>query len=427
MPTLTAPKLKGLDVERFARIRQKTEEICKPLLTEDYVVQSCNEVSPPKWHLAHTSWFFEHFLLARHIPDYEHFDHGFHYLFNSYYESEIDELFDKGTRGTAARPTVTKIYEFRAHVTNGMIDLLSNHLPTDQESREKISLYVNIGLFHEEQHQELLLMDIKHIFASSYTKPAYLAPPLPTPDYDIPDLEFISFAGGITEIGYSGDEFFADNETPRHKVFMNPYGLSNRLITCGEYLEFIEDGGYQDSRYWLSDGWQKCQDEGWKAPLYWRKGPAGWEIFTLHGMQKLRMNEPVIHISFYEADAFARWKGYRLPTEYELEYVSQDYDITGNFLEENLLHPMPAKGDGPFYQFFGSAWEWTQTPYQPYPGFRTLFEGVGEYNGKFMCNQMVMRGGCALTPVDHMRKTYRNFYRPENRWQMSGIRLARDY
>ena len=373
------------------------------------------DVSPPKWHLAHTTWFFETFLLVPHLPGYTVFHPQFGYLFNSYYEA-IGDRHPRHHRGLLSRPTVTEVYSYRAHVDRSMAILLATALDPQLES------LVTLGFHHEQQHQELLLTDIKHILALNPLHPIYrndLARPAHSPSSS---CQWLEFSGGVYEIGHQGDEFAFDNELPRHKTYLQDYKLASLLVTNGEYLEFIEAGGYRQAKYWLAEGWATVQSQQLQAPLYWEKIDDRWWVMMLGGLRRLDEAEPVCHVSFYEADAYASWRGKRLPTEAEWEVAVADEPMTGNFLDRDLLHPVPAKARN--HQFFGDVWEWTQSAYLPYPGFEIADGAIGEYNGKFMCNQMVLRGGSCVTSQSHLRSTYRNFFPTATRWQFTGIRLA---
>jgi ergothioneine biosynthesis protein EgtB len=385
------------------------------------MVQSCAEASPAKWHLAHTTWFFETFLLREFLPGYREFHPDFRWLFNSYYNSVSDQP-DKKLRASFSRPPVEAIFQYRQHVQEGIQRLLASNPPEEATRR------IVLGLHHEQQHQELLAYDIKHALWTNPLRPPYLnepvvfdAPPLSKPDW-------IEYQGGVCEIGYAGDEFAFDNESPRHPEYLRPYALASRLVSCGEYLAFIEDGGYRRPELWLSAGWDTVKAEGWKAPLYWRQQDGAWLVYTLYGELPLTklLQTPVCHVSYYEADAFAHWAGKRLPTEAEWEIAAEGLPTTGNFLEDGTLHPV-ALGEGPAKgpaQMFGDVWEWTQSAYLGYPGYAAVPGALGEYNGKFMSSQMVLRGGSVVTPASHIRSTYRNFFSPATRWQFSGIRLA---
>jgi ergothioneine biosynthesis protein EgtB len=401
---------------QYKQVRQVSEQICQPLAIEDYPIQSMPDVSPPKWHLAHTTWFFETFLLLPYLPDYKIFHPQFGYLFNSYYEA-VGARHPRHHRGLLSRPTVAAVYDYRAHIDRAMIKLL-----TILPDQPHLADLIRLGLRHEQQHQELLLTDIKHILALNPLHPVYrndLQPNLQLPNSQFAWLEY---PGGLHSIGHTGTEFAFDNESPRHQVYLQDYKLGNRLVTNGEYLEFILVGGYQEARYWLAEGWATVQSQQWQAPLYWELIDQSWLVMTLGGLRKLDLQAPVCHVSFYEADAYATWKGHRLPTEAEWEIATIDLPLIGNFLESDYLHPVPAESS--HHQFFGDVWEWTQSAYLPYPGFQIADGAIGEYNGKFMCNQMVLRGGSCVTSIDHIRSSYRNFFPPSARWQFSGIRLA---
>jgi ergothioneine biosynthesis protein EgtB len=384
------------------------------LESEDYVIQSMPDVSPPKWHLAHTTWFFETFLLIPYLPGYTGFDPRFGYLFNSYYEA-VGDRHPRAERGLLSRPTVAAIYDYRAHVDRSIQDLLATTVSPD------LAALVILGLHHEQQHQELLLTDIKHILALNPLRPAYRNDliSLNTP---AKPLQWLEYPGGLFEIGHQGDGFAFDNELPRHQTYLQAYKLANRLVTNGEYLEFIQAGGYQTSAHWLSAGWSTVQTARWQAPLYWEQIDGDWWVMTLGGLRRVNEHEPVCHVSFYEADAYASWRGYRLPTEAEWEVATAGLEPTGNFLDRDILHPAPCPTNS--HQFFGDVWEWTQSAYLPYPGFKIAEGAIGEYNGKFMCNQMVLRGGSCATSANHIRSTYRNFFPTDARWQFTGIRLA---
>lgn len=413
--------------EQYSMVRQWSEKLCQPLQVEDYVVQSMPDVSPPKWHLAHTTWFFETFLLQPHLPGYHVFHPQYGFLFNSYYEA-IGSRHPRPQRGLLTRPTVAEVYQYRAHVDAAMHELLQR-VKASENSQAIVDL-ITLGLHHEQQHQELLLTDLKHIFSCNPLRSAYRPDLLTKEVQAIADsasrLEWLDYSGGLHTIGHDAETFAFDNETPRHQVYVEDFYLAGRLVTNGEYLEFIEAGGYQKPEYWLSEGWSTVQQEGWQAPLYWETIEGSWWSFTLGGMRPINLQEPVCHVSFFEADAFARWAGKRLPTEAEWEIAAALIPMQGNLLEQGYLHPIPAMGVTRPDQIFGDVWEWTQSAYLPYPGFRTAAGAVGEYNGKFMCNQMVLRGGSCVTPPHHIRPTYRNFFPTAARWQFSGIRLAQD-
>ena len=405
---------------RLKKVRAQTESLCSPLQIEDYVVQASDFVSPPKWHLAHTTWFFETFILLPFAPGYQAFYPAYAHLFNSYYET-AGTFFPRPQRGWLSRPTVAEVYRYRQHVDDALHTLLDK-LPRQFEA--DILTRVQLGTEHEIQHQELLLMDIKYNFCVNPLRPAYQPQVQPIATFPL-EMTWHTFAGGLIETGYGGTRFCYDNEQPRHQSFTNDFSLSNRLVTNQEYLDFIADGGYQRADLWLSDGWRTINTQNWKAPLYWVGADHQWQQFTLSGMQPLNPHEPMVHLSYYEADAYARWAGKRLPTEVEWEYAASTLSIAGNFLESGLLHPQAAQQSG-LTQLYGDVWEWTQSPYTPYPGFRPLPGTLGEYNGKFMSDQMVLRGGCCVSAQDHLRASYRNFYRAADRWMFSGLRLAED-
>ncbi len=403
---------------RYPSIRRATVELCEPLSPEDCVVQSMPNCSPVKWHLAHTSWFFETFILERVIRNYVGFNPQFRILFNSYYQS-VGEQYSRPLRGLLSRPTLDEVLEYRKHVDRYMISVLD-----DEGTLASAAGVIELGLQHELQHQELILTDIKHMLSFNPLRPAYSD--VVGPAGESQPLSWSRHEGGLRWIGHNGDSFAFDNEEPRHRVFIEPFELASRPVTNGEYVAFIEAGGYERPDFWLSDGWYAVNDQHWRAPLYWEFRDGAWFLFTLSGLRELRPEEPVCHVSFYEADAFSRWAGARLPTEAEWESVAGEETIAGNFVEQSLLHPAPGADprDGPA-QMFGDVWEWTQSPYTPYPGFNPTEGALGEYNGKFMCNQIVLRGGSCATPQSHIRATYRNFFPPDARWQFSGIRLAR--
>ena len=403
--------------QKYQQVRQLSEQICHPLLTEDYGIQSMPDVSPPKWHLAHTTWFFETFLLVPNLPGYQVFHPQFGYLFNSYYET-VGQRHPRPQRGMLSRPTVAEVYQYRAYVDEAMQLLFSQF---DHAALESL---IQLGLHHEQQHQELLLTDIKHILAVNPLRPAYrldlpsIAQPVEAKEH------WLDYPGGLSLLGHEGESFAFDNELPRHSVYLQDYWLAARLVTNGEYLEFMQAGGYEQAEHWLAEGWAIVQAEGWRSPLYWEQNENEWQVMTLAGMRSVNLSEPVCHVSYYEADAYARWVGQRLPTEAEWEIAAQ-VPLQGNFLDSGYLHPMPATGSTRPDQLFGDVWEWTQSAYLPYPGFQTAPGAVGEYNGKFMCNQMVLRGGSCVTSHSHVRSSYRNFFPPATRWQFSGIRLAK--
>ena len=403
-------------IDDFRRIRNTTLQLCAPLQVEDYVVQSMPDASPAKWHLAHTTWFFEQFILRPYAPDYPVFHERFDYIFNSYYQT-VGPMHARAARGLLTRPTVEEIHDYRHHVDVRMMEFLESR-GTDPEIRALIE----IGLNHEQQHQELLLTDIKHAFSCNPLQPAYQKPGLEVQRNVVP-LKFVDFAGGLRPIGATGEKFCFDNETPRHASYLHDYALANRLVTNGEFLEFVRDGGYRTAQLWLADGWSVVQSQQWSHPIYWND--ACEHEFTLSGELPLDPARPVSHLSFYEADAFARWRGARLPTESEWEAAAELLEIQGNLLESATLHPTAAVQNGAMLQMFGDVWEWTASGYSPYPGYRPPAGALGEYNGKFMVNQLVLRGGSCVTPRSHIRATYRNFFYPQARWQFTGLRLAR--
>ena len=407
--------------ERFAAVRGASLALAARLSPEDQQVQSMPDVSPTKWHLAHITWFFETFLLPPNLAGYQAFDPQFGFLFNSYYE-QVGERHPRPQRGLLSRPSLAEVLAYRAHVDAAMDRLIA---AAPAQGWAAVAALIELGLNHEQQHQELILMDIKHVLSINPLAPAYQAAAPAAPCAPEP-LDWIRFEGGLRQIGHDGPDFAFDNEGPRHKVWLEPFQLASRLSTCGEYQAFIADGGYARPELWLSDGWAAVQAEGWRAPLYWREAEdGGWTIFTLAGPRALDPAEPVSHLSHYEADAFARWSDARLPTESEWEVAAGDAAATGNLADRGLFHPAPASGSG-LQQMIGDLWEWTMSPYVAYPRYRPPEGAVGEYNGKFMSGQMVLRGGAAVTPAGHVRITYRNFFPPGARWAFSGVRLARD-
>ncbi|HEX3845132.1 MAG TPA: ergothioneine biosynthesis protein EgtB [Steroidobacteraceae bacterium] len=411
------------DEERYRSVRAATVELCAPLANEDYVVQSMPDASPAKWHLAHTSWFFEEFVLARALAGYRPYAECFRYLFNSYYNT-VGPMHSRAARGMLSRPTVAEVMAYRAAIDERMASLLSaGELPGELER------VVTLGLEHERQHQELLLTDIKHLYSLNPLLPAYREPPPPPRPLRPAPLRYLRFEGGITGIGHAGPAFCFDNELPRHRALIAPFRLANRPVINGEYLEFVRAGGYADARLWLSDGWALARREEWLRPIYWSRSLE--EEFTLTGERELDPDAPLCHVSYYEADAFARWAGARLPTEFEWELAAGTVALTGNFVERREWHPqaadMPAASScapDTLLQMFGDVWEWTQSAYAPYPGYSPAAGALGEYNGKFMINQLVLRGGSCATPREHVRASYRNFFPPAARWQFSGVRLA---
>ena len=402
--------------ERCQRIRSRTLELAAPLTAEDTVVQSMPEVSPTKWHLAHTTWFFERFVLSR-DPAYRPAHPDWLYLFNSYYQS-IGPMHTRGERGLLSRPTLAEVLDYRARIDERLLAVLARGVDAETAS------VVSLGLQHEQQHQELLLTDIKHVFSINPLEPAYLGT-LPVLDHAQPvPLAFVAGRDGIVEIGYAGSGFAFDNETPRHRVLLHPHAVANRPINNGEYRDFIRDGGYREPALWLAEGWNVAQQRGWARPLYWSEDLDS--AFTLGGRRALDPLAPACHVSFFEADAFARWADARLPAEAEWEDFVADFACAGNMQDSGYLEPQPPSSAAGVQQLYGDVWEWTSSPYVGYPGFRALGGSLGEYNAKFMCGQWVLRGGSCVTPAGHVRASYRNFFHPPDRWQFSGIRLARD-
>lgn len=434
-------------LDRFRTARRRTLALIEPLTPEDLMVQSCPEASPAKWHMAHTSWFFESFILREFLGGYRIFNPDFAWLFNSYYQS-FSAFPEKRLRSSFSRPGLNEILRYRAHVDEAVERLMETDPAPEALKR------IELGVNHEEQHQELLLTDVLHAFFTNPLRPAYALDPGAASSYatcnpgsGFPAIKYLQFEGGLKEAGHAGEGFCFDNELPRHKVWLEPYGLADRLVTCGEYAEFIADGGYRRAELWLSDGWNAVNNNQWRAPLYWTADNGEWNIFTLRGEQPLsRMKHvPVSQVSYYEADAYARWSGRRLPTESEWEAAAEGHLVNGNLLDSGLLRPAaielidkqasaangPAAvlaGAAPTFacpsQLFGDCWEWTASAYLGYPGFHPLPGSLGEYNGKFMSGQFVLRGGSCVTPGPHIRASYRNFFSPETRWQFSGIRLA---
>jgi ergothioneine biosynthesis protein EgtB len=406
-------------LERYFAVRHQTEALCAPLETEDYVVSSMPDVSPTKWHLAHTSWFFETFVLAQFDDSYVSPNPKYAFLFNSYYV-QAGERHCRAQRGLVTRPTVAEVIAYRAHVDAAMSTLI-DHIAGDAE-HPAVGI-IELGLHHEQQHQELMLTDVKHVFWTNPMRPAY-APRPRSASGDASPAGWRTIAAGIHRIGHEGRGFSFDNETPSHRVFVDDFRIGNRLVTNGEYLQFIEDRGYHRPELWLSNGWAKIRESGWEAPMYWERSPEGWTEFSLAGMHPLDLAEPVCHVSHYEADAFARWAGARLPTEPEWEIAARDEPVDGAFVEGRNFHPVPAmRGDG-LRQLYGDVWQWTQSAYLAYPGYTSAAGAIGEYNGKWMSDQWVLRGASCATPKSHARVTYRNFFPSDARWQFMGIRLA---
>ena len=406
-PADTAPET------RYAAVRALTVELCRGLGPEDMTLQSTPDASPAKWHLAHTTWFFETFLLGPHLAGYEAFDPDFAYLFNSYYES-VGPRHPRPARGMLSRPTLPEVMAYREHVDAHMRRLLET-----RGGDPVLAPLLTLGLNHEQQHQELLLMDLKHLLSLNPLQPAWRALPR-LPASRARDLKYIPRPAGQVSIGHSGTGFAFDNETPRHPELVPAHSMADRLVSNGEFRDFVHAGGYRDASLWMSDGWAVVQKEGWNGPLYW--GEDMTSEFTLGGRREIVDAAPVCHISWYEADAFARWAGARLPTEAEWEGFATAQPSTGNFLDQGFVQPAPAAGS----QVFGDVWEWTGSAYLPYPGYKPLRGALGEYNGKFMINQMVLKGGACVTPADHLRASYRNFFYPHQRWQFAGLRLAKD-
>lgn len=415
--------------QQYLDLRHTTGKLCTPLTADDQMVQSMPDASPAKWHQAHTTWFFETFILTPQLQGYTAFHPQYRFLFNSYYKQvEIEDKQGRtphplrALRGTFSRPTLEEVRRYRQHVDEHMARLLVSGAAADPH----IASLVELGINHEQQHQELILTDIKHAFWLNPLQPAYLNGPISTPPMDVPELRWLEFDGGLREIGHGDSGFAFDNEGPRHRVYLEPFTLASRLVTNREYLQFMEDGGYRRPELWSSDGWDTVQANRWSAPLYWEQHEGQWLMFTMGGLREVRWDEPVAHVSYYEADAYARWAGARLPTEAEWEVVASDLPVAGSFLEEGRFHPLPALNLGGFAQMFGEVWQWTASPYAAYPGYRAAAGALGEYNSKFMCSQMVLRGGSCVTPESHIRATYRNFFPPQTRWQFSGIRLANE-
>ncbi len=434
----SGPERKRL-AARYREVRAFSEHLCRPLQTEDYVIQSMPDASPAKWHLAHTSWFFETFILQTGLPSYRPSESLNSYLFNSYYNA-VGPMHCRARRGMISRPTVEETYQYRQQIDAAMMDFF---VRGPEDRWRELAFIVMLGLNHEQQHQELFLTDIKHMLSQNPLCPVYSGhenregserrskrpailhhggngrAPLP--------MRWVSFSEGIYSIGHEGEDFAFDNEGPRHRVFLDDFQLASRLVTNGEYLAFVENGGYERPEFWLSPGWFAVNEQKWRAPLYWEKREGEWFAFTLAGLCKINLSEPVCHVSYFEADAYARWAGERLPTEPEWEIASVNLPVLGNFVEEQHFHPVPLRqtGSGELAQMFGDVWEWTQSSYSPYPGYAPAKGAIGEYNGKFMCNQYVLRGGSCATSQTHIRRTYRNFFAPDRRWQFVGIRLAK--
>ena len=405
---------------RYRTVRAATEALAAPLSAEDCAIQSMPDASPVKWHLAHTSWFFETFILGPHLPGYRVRDAAFRFLFNSYYNA-VGDRHPRPRRGLLSRPSLDAVRDYRAYVDEAMSALFA------QEAVAALTALIELGLNHEQQHQELILADVKHMLSCNPLAPAYVPVGAMTGHASSPSMSWLEFGEGLVEIGHDGDGFAFDNETPRHREYLKAYALASRCVTNAEYAAFIHDGGYRRPELWLSEGWDWVNAQQVAAPLYWEESDVGPRQFTLHGLLPVEPDAPVCHVSLFEADAYARWAGARLPTEAEWESAAAHTAIEGNFVEGGALRPRPAPRDrASLSQLFGDVWEWTQSAYAPYPGFRVAAGAVGEYNGKFMCNQYVLRGGSCATPRSHVRASYRNFFPASARWQFSGLRLARD-
>ncbi|MCC7413053.1 MAG: ergothioneine biosynthesis protein EgtB [Gammaproteobacteria bacterium] len=411
------------DVRRYRAVRHASTRIAAPLSPEDAVVQSMPDASPVKWHLAHTSWFFETFVLEGRLPEFRPHHPAFRVLYNSYY-NQIGAQHPRPQRGLISRPSLADVLRYREHVDSGIETLLARPAALDAQTLALIEL----GTHHEQQHQELMLMDLKHLFSCNPLYPEY-APAVNEParrPTAVEPLRFVEYPGGQAEIGAGATGFAFDNERPRHATLLTPYALGTRLTTNGEFMAFVDAGGYQRPELWLADGWASVQREHWQHPFYWRCIDGAWHEFTLHGLVPLDPTAPASHVSYYEADAYAAWYGARLPTEHEWEHAAQPLPVRGHFMETGHYHPRPAGEGTGLRQMYGDLWEWTRSCYGPYPGYRAPAGAVGEYNGKFMCNQLVLRGGACVTPRSHVRASYRNFFYPHTRWHFSGIRLARD-
>ena len=417
--------------DRFHQIRTFTNALCAGLEPEDYVVQSMPDVSPTKWHLAHTTWFFETFILKKFIAGYQSTIPEYAYLFNSYYNAAGD-MHRRDLRGLISRPTVKEAHRYRASIDAHIDDLLSN---VDETLLNEIESILILGIHHEQQHQELLITDIKHVFAQNPIHPVFRERKINSRAERMIPMQFVHFDETTAWVGHDGHGFAYDNEGPRHQVLIPAFSLGSRPVTNGEYMAFIEDNGYKRPEFWLSLGWMTVNEQRWEAPLYWNKRDGAWWNFTLSGFRPVDESEPVTHVSYFEADAYANWTGARLATEFEWEHATMNCSIEGNFVENELFHPALVavesalsadKSARHLQQMFGDVWEWTRSAYSPYPGYRAAPGALGEYNGKFMCNQYVLRGGSCATSRTHIRPTYRNFFQPEKRWQFTGIRLARD-
>ena len=406
----------------YRRIRADSERLCAPLAIEDYVIQTAPEASPAKWHLAHVSWFFETFMLREYLPGYREFHPQFRQLFNSYYE-RVGRFHPRQERGFLSRPTVAEVMRYRSHVDEHMQALLDG---LGEEMDPVLLSRLLIGMNHEQQHQELLLTDIKRNLSANPLFPAYRGDLPEPPEVPAPPMGWCEFPGGLVDIGHVGSGFAYDNEMPRHREYLAPYRLATRLVSNGDYLAFIADAGYRRPELWLSDGWAQVRKAGWTAPLYWQETDGAWRQYTLSGLLPLNLAEPVCHLSYYEAEAYAAWAGKRLPSEAEWETAAACLPVAGNLRAAGFLRPLAAAPGEGLLQMYGDVWELTASAYRPYPGYRPPNGALGEYNGKFMCNQVVLRGGSCITPDDHIRPTYRNFFYPFERWQFQGLRLAED-
>ncbi len=426
-------KLFHADAEKllhdFQTVRAWTARLCEPLHPEDYVVQSMEDASPTKWHIAHTSWFFETFLLKPHLSNYQSLHPQYDFLFNSYYNS-VGERHCRAKRGVISRPTVDEAWQYRAYIDRHIEELLQS---ADKNKLQVLAPLMTLGLHHEQQHQELMATDFKHVLGENPLYPAYR--PREIARTEIAPLQWLKFDEGVYCIGHDENEagFAFDNESPRHRRFVESFALADRLVTNAEYREFMQSGGYEQPQWWLSAGWATVQAQGWNAPFYWENHDGQWQQFTLSGLRPIEDSEPVCHLSYFEADAFARWAGGRLPTETEWEIAAQNVPIDGSFAESENFHPAPDANDKNGAastctprQMYGEVWQWTRSQYEPYPGYAPVEGALGEYNGKFMCNQFVLRGASCVTPRSHARSTYRNFFPPDARWQFTGLRLAKD-
>ncbi|WP_347550161.1 ergothioneine biosynthesis protein EgtB [Pseudalkalibacillus hwajinpoensis] len=422
--SLQVNKLREQVLQSFKKTRLMTNQLVETLETEDYTIQAIPDVSPPKWHMAHTTWFYETFILKAYKENYISYHKEFDYLFNSYYES-VGSYFPRSSRGLLSRPSIDKVRNYRRDVDEEIVSLLTN---LDEKKLKEVAKLIEIGLNHEQQHQELILTDVKYNFSINPLKPVYRERDTMNSDESSP-MDWVSFDGGLVEVGVNEEDGFSfDNERPVHKVWLEPFKLATRTVTNGEYLAFMEDGAYGRPEFWLSDGWATVNDQGWKSPLHWEKKDGEWFQFTLHGLVPVNLNEPVTHVSYYEAEAYASWAGKRLPSETEWEVAVRDQPISGNFVEDANYHPIASlkEDEGQIKKAYGDVWEWTKSPYMPYPGNKPLDGALGEYNAKFMSSQMILRGGSCATSQTHIRASYRNFFGPDKRWQFTGIRLAGD-